>query len=88
MPIKLMQTEKYTLVNYRACLDLLIHQVSSGHNVPRNDMYQCRVGQICIGCNSDKILSKDFAHGVIKMQNSDIQSITSTKHNACAVLYL
>jgi hypothetical protein len=42
--IKLIQTEKYTLANCHACLDLLIHQVSSDQNVPGNDIYQCGLG--------------------------------------------
>ena len=85
---KVMQSEYHTLLECREDLDMLIEDMDLNCNNSSHDLYKNKLGKLYIAEDSKKLEHIAFESGVCKIQNDDVNEMTTEEHNACKCLLI
>ena len=83
IPTKHLQTKLLPLSDCRLHLDMLLDDIQEQKHDTEKDLYNCKLGNIYIGKDSEKLPDKFFENGIVKIQCGDISELTDDEHNAC-----
>ena len=78
----------YALDYCRTNLKILLYDIEENSSTIGYDLYQCNLLDIFIRENSDKLPNPFFKSRVIKIQNSDAESITDKENDACQCMLI
>ena len=81
---KEMEISFRTISSCWANLDTLIEDARRSKNNSGHNLRNCELGTRCVGATSNELPSMNFTNGAVKMQNDDIESITTLERSACS----